>query len=52
MLGITLNLFGLFVGIPYFRYRDNSVHFYNMYIIKMIEIVFSFNVKDTNIFPC
>ena len=23
-----------------------------MYIVKMFEIVFSFNVKDTNIFPC
>jgi len=46
-----------------FRLRDNSVHFheyspffgryfYNMYILNMFEIVFSFNVKDNNIFPC
>jgi len=29
-------------------------YFYNMYmyIVKMFEIVFSFNVKDNNIFPC
>ena len=27
-------------------------YFYNMYILKMFEIVFSFNVKDNNIFPC
>jgi len=26
-------------------------YFYNMYIVNMFEIVFSFNVKDTNIFP-
>jgi len=23
-----------------------------MYVVKMFEIVFSFNVKDNNIFPC
>jgi len=23
-----------------------------MYIVNMFEIVFSFNVKDNNIFPC
>jgi len=23
-----------------------------MFIVKMLEIVFSFNVKDNNIFPC
>ena len=27
-------------------------YFYNMYIVKLFEIVFSLNVKDTNIFPC
>jgi len=27
-------------------------YFYNMYIVNMFEIVFSFNVKDTNMFPC
>ena len=27
-------------------------YFYHVYIVKMFEIVFSFNVKDTNIFPC
>ena len=27
-------------------------YFYNMYIVKMFEIVFCLNVKDTNICPC
>jgi len=27
-------------------------YFYNMYIVKIIEIVFSFNVKNNSIFPC
>ena len=27
-------------------------YFYNKYIVNMFEIVFSFNVKDTHIFPC
>ena len=26
--------------------------FYNIYIVKLFEIVFSFNVKDNNICPC
>ena len=49
--------------IPSFRLRDNSVRFQecapfwvgilcNMNIVKMFEIVFSFNVKDNNIFLC
>ena len=29
-----------------------SRYFYNMYKGNMFEIVFSFNVKDNNIFPC
>ena len=27
-------------------------YFYNTYRVKMFETVFSFNVKDNNIFPC
>ena len=27
-------------------------YFYNKYIVNMFEIVFSFNVKDNNVFPC
>jgi len=27
------------------------MYFYNMYIVNMFEIVFSFNVKDINKFP-
>ena len=27
-------------------------YFYKVYIVKMFEIMFSFNVKDNNIFPC
>ena len=27
-------------------------YFYRMNIIKMFEVVFSFDVKDNNIFPC
>jgi len=27
-------------------------YFYKVYIVKMFEIVLSFNVKDNNIFPC
>jgi len=27
-------------------------YFYNMYIVKKFEIVFSSNVKDKHIFPC
>jgi len=26
-------------------------YFYNMYIVKMLEIVFSYNVKDNDIYP-
>ena len=58
-----LSLYGqivLKVIIPSFRLRDNSVHFhecsprkrgyfYNMYIVEIFEIVFSFNVKHNNI---
>jgi len=28
------------------------VYFYNMYIVKMFEILLFFIVKDNNIFPC
>ena len=47
-----------------FRLRDNSVHFHEcspllvgistkfIYTVKMFEIVFPFNVKDSNVFPC
>ena len=38
--------------IPSFCWRDNSVYFYNMYIVKMFEILLFFIVKDNNIFPC
>ena len=45
--------------IPYFRnfqfVRVNSLggrYSYNMHIVIKIEIVFAFNVKDNNIFPC
>ena len=44
VIGTTLYIF--MSALPLGRY------FYNMYIVKMFEIVFSFNVKDTNIFPC
>jgi len=27
-------------------------YFYIVYIVNLFEIVFSFNVKDNNIFPC
>jgi len=27
-------------------------YFYNIYKVNMFKIVFSYNVKDTNIFPC
>jgi len=27
-------------------------YFYNMYVVKKFEIVFFFNVKESNIVPC
>ena len=27
-------------------------YFYNIFIVKIIETVFSFTIKDNNIFPC
>jgi len=46
-------------SIPYFRkfkfVKVSSLvdrYFYNVNIVKKVEIVFSFNVKDSNLFPC